>query len=122
QCHLKGLWKNELGSNMTILATNTAVTFSGSYHTAVAATSKQTLVSPLQGVQQHPSAKRHPTFGFTMQWHFSDSTTAFAGQCFVDHCGKEMLETTWLLREEILSHKDTWNTTRVSTSIFTHIK
>lgn len=56
---------------MTILATNTAGTFSGSYHTAVAATNKQILVSPLQGVQQHPSAKRHPTFGFTVQWQFS---------------------------------------------------
>lgn len=59
QCDLQGLWRNELGSDMTTLATNTAGTFSGSYHTAVAAT------------QQHPSAKRHPTFGFTVQWQFS---------------------------------------------------
>lgn len=56
---------------MTILATNTAGAFSGSYHTAVSATNKQILVSPLQGVQQHPSAKRNPTFGFTVQWQFS---------------------------------------------------
>ncbi|NWW55512.1 AVID protein, partial [Ifrita kowaldi] len=112
QCDLQGLWRNELGSNMTILATNTAGTFSGSYHTAVAATNKQILVSPLQGVQQHPSAKRQLTFGFTVQWRFSDSTTAFVGQCFVDHRGKETLETTWLLREEVLSHKETWKATR----------
>ncbi|NXI05603.1 AVID protein, partial [Pachycephala philippinensis] len=112
QCDLQGLWRNELGSNMTILATSTAGTFSGSYHTAVAATNKQILVSPLQGAQQHPSAKRHPTFGFTVQWQFSDSTTAFVGQCFVDHNGKETLETTWLLREEVPSHKDTWKATR----------
>uniref|UniRef100_A0A8C3DZ51 Uncharacterized protein n=1 Tax=Corvus moneduloides TaxID=1196302 RepID=A0A8C3DZ51_CORMO len=96
---------------MTILALNTAGTFSGSYHTVVAATNKQILVSPL-----------HPTFGFTVQWQFSDSTTAFVGQCFVDHRGKETLETMWLLREEVLSHKDTWKATRVSTSIFTRIK
>ncbi|NWY46258.1 AVID protein, partial [Sylvia atricapilla] len=51
QCNLQRLWRNELGSNMTILATSTARTFSGSYHTAVAATNKQILVSPLQGVQ-----------------------------------------------------------------------
>ncbi|NXB15375.1 AVID protein, partial [Rhagologus leucostigma] len=51
QCDLQGLWRNELGSNMTVLATNTAGTFSGSYHTTVAATNKQILVSPLQGVQ-----------------------------------------------------------------------
>ncbi|NXB63415.1 AVID protein, partial [Struthidea cinerea] len=122
KCHLQGLWRNELGSNMTIVATNTAGTFSGSYHTAVAATNKQILVSPLQGVQQHPSAKRHSTFGFTVQWQFSDSTTAFVGQCFVDHRGKETLETMWLLREEVLSRKDTWKATRVGTSIFTRIK
>ncbi|XP_068857942.1 avidin-like [Aphelocoma coerulescens] len=118
----KGLWRNELGSNRIILALNTSGTFSGSYHTAVAATNKQILVSPLQGVQQHPSAKRHPTFSFTVQWQFSDSTTAFVGQCFVDHRGKETLETVWLLREEVLSHKDTWKATRVGTSIFTRIK
>ncbi|NWU41242.1 AVID protein, partial [Hylia prasina] len=112
QCDLKGLWRNELGSNMTILATNTAGTFSGSYHTAVAATNKQNLVSPLQGVQQHPSAKRRSMFSFTVQWQFSDSTTAFESQFFVDHCGKETLETTWLLQEEVLSHKDTWKATR----------
>uniref|UniRef100_A0A803W241 Uncharacterized protein n=1 Tax=Ficedula albicollis TaxID=59894 RepID=A0A803W241_FICAL len=88
---------------MTILAMNTAGTFSGSYHTAVAVTSKQILVSPLQGVQQHPSAKRHPRS---------------ASPC----SGKETLETTWLLREEVLSHKDTWKATRVGTSTFTRIK
>ncbi|NXI79221.1 AVID protein, partial [Rhipidura dahli] len=51
QGHLQGLWRNELGSTVTILATNTAGTFSGSYHTAVAATNKQILVSSLQGAQ-----------------------------------------------------------------------
>ncbi|NXV07837.1 AVID protein, partial [Cettia cetti] len=112
QCHLKGLWRNELGSNMTILAMNTAGTFSGSYHTAMAATNKQIMVSPWQGVQQRSSAERHPMFGFTMQWQFSDSTTAFVGKCFGGHCRKETLETTWLLREEVLSHKDTWKATR----------
>ncbi|KAM4879289.1 avidin-like [Sylvia borin] len=122
RCDLQGMWRNDLGSNMTILATSTARTFSGSYHTAVAATNKQILVSPLQGVQQHPSAKRHPMFGFTVWWQFSESPTAFVGQCFVDHHGKETLETMWLLQEEVLSHKDTWRATRVSTSIFTRIK
>ncbi|NXT30538.1 AVID protein, partial [Syrrhaptes paradoxus] len=51
QCVLQGLWRNELGSNMTLSALDTAGTFSGSYHTAVAATNKQILVSPLQGSQ-----------------------------------------------------------------------
>ncbi|NXY23624.1 AVID protein, partial [Atrichornis clamosus] len=48
---LQALWRNELGSNVTVLALNTARNFSGSYHTMVAATNKQILVSPLQGTQ-----------------------------------------------------------------------
>ncbi|NXG25388.1 AVID protein, partial [Grallaria varia] len=51
QCYLQGLWRNELGSNMTLLALNMARIFSDSYHTAVTATNKQILVSPLQGAQ-----------------------------------------------------------------------
>ncbi|NXT12748.1 AVID protein, partial [Prunella fulvescens] len=110
----------QLASNMTSLATNTAGSSSGSSQTAMAATNKQILVSPLRGIQQHPSAKRHPTFGFSV--HLSPllclsqtlphSTTAFVGQCFMDHCGKETLEPMWLLQEEVLSHKATWKATR----------
>ncbi|XP_075596215.1 avidin-like [Balearica regulorum gibbericeps] len=122
KCDLQGLWRNELGSNMTLSALDTTGTFSGSYHTAVAATNKQILVSPLQGAQQHPNGKGQPTFGFTVQWQFADSTTAFVGQCFVDRHGKETLETTWLLREEVPSRRDTWKATRVGTSTFTRIK
>ncbi|NXF00162.1 AVID protein, partial [Menura novaehollandiae] len=51
QGSLQGLWRNELGSNMTLLGLNTTENFLGSYHTAVAATNKQILVSPLQGAQ-----------------------------------------------------------------------
>ncbi|KAF1662103.1 Avidin, partial [Aptenodytes patagonicus] len=112
KCDLQGLWRNELGSNMTLSTLDAAGTFSGSYHTAVAATNKQILVSPLQGAQQHASAKGQPTFGFTVQWQFADSTTAFVGQCFMDHRGKETLETMWLLREEVPSRRDAWKATR----------
>ncbi|NXT42555.1 AVID protein, partial [Pelecanoides urinatrix] len=112
QCNLQGLWGNELGSNMTLLALDMAGTFLGSYHTTMVATNKQILVSPLQGAQQHPSTKGQPTFSFTVQWQFTDSTTAFVGQCFVGHCRKEMLETTWLLWEEVPSHRDAWKATR----------
>ncbi|NWU16658.1 AVID protein, partial [Cephalopterus ornatus] len=122
QCDLQGLWRNELGSNVALLALNVVWTLLGFYHTAVTATNKQILVSPLQGAQQHPSAKRHFAFGFTVQWQFSDSTTAFVGQCFVDRHGKKTLETTWLLQEEVPFHRDTWKATRVGTAIFTCIK
>ncbi|NXI14413.1 AVID protein, partial [Irena cyanogastra] len=117
QCDLQGLWRNELGSYVTLLALNTAGTFSGSYHTAVAATNEQILVSPLQGVQQHHSDKSSPPWA-----SLCNSSTAFVGQCFVDHPGKETLETTWLLQEEVLSHKDTWKATRVGSSTFTRIE
>ncbi|NXL91874.1 AVID protein, partial [Alectura lathami] len=123
KCDLQGLWRNELGSNMTLSALDAAGTFSGSYHTAVAVTNKEIVVSPLQGAQQHPGAKgQQPTFGFTVQWQFADSTTVFVGQCFVDRRGKETLETAWLLREGVPSRRDTWKATRVGTSIFTRIK
>ncbi|NXJ08071.1 AVID protein, partial [Odontophorus gujanensis] len=113
KCELQGLWRNELGSNMTISALDVAGTFSGSYQTAVAATNKQILVSPLQGAQQPPGTKgQQPTFGFTVQWQFADSTTVFVGQCFVDRRGKETLEMAWLLREEVPSRKDTWKAVR----------
>ncbi|XP_027584119.2 avidin-like [Pipra filicauda] len=71
KCDLQGLWRSELASNTTLLALNTAGTFSGFYHTAVTATNKQSLGSQLPGAQQHPGAKRHPTFGFSVHWQFS---------------------------------------------------
>ncbi|NXW38942.1 AVID protein, partial [Phaetusa simplex] len=108
---LQGLWRNELGSNMTLLALNMAGTFSGSYHTTVVAINKYILVSPLQRAQQHPGTKGQPTFSFTWQWQFTDSTTTFVGQCFVDHCRKETLGTTWLLWEEVPSPRDVWKAT-----------
>ncbi|NXI42738.1 AVID protein, partial [Galbula dea] len=49
QCHLQGLWQNELGSSMTPLVFNVAGPFSGSYHTTVAATNKEIWLSPVQG-------------------------------------------------------------------------
>lgn len=41
-----------------------------------------------------------------------DATTAFAGQCFVDASGREMLSTTWLLREAVGSLEEDWKATR----------
>ncbi|KAK4816149.1 hypothetical protein QYF61_011531 [Mycteria americana] len=61
---------------MTLSALDAAGIFSGSYHTAVAATNKQILVSPLQGAQQRPGAKGQPTFGFTVQWQFAGTAVA----------------------------------------------
>ncbi|CAM4557634.1 unnamed protein product [Caretta caretta] len=118
KCILTGDWQNDLGSNMTISAVNGAGQFSGLYLTAVSATEKPILVSPLNG-SQHVDNLEQPTFGFTVKWSFSDSTTVFVGQCFTDDHGKETLQTMWLLRDKAKSMDDNWNATTVdSTTVF----
>ncbi|NXA73665.1 AVID protein, partial [Thryothorus ludovicianus] len=113
KCSLTGRWVNDLGSNMTVTAVNKNGDFSGTYHTAVTATSNEIKVSPLQGSQQTgPNQKGQPTFGFTVNWDFSDSITVFTGQCFVDDDGKEVLKTMWLLRSRVENIKNDWKATR----------
>ncbi|TFJ95970.1 phosphoenolpyruvate carboxykinase [Platysternon megacephalum] len=110
KCTLSGDWQNDLGSNMTIFAVNEAGQFSGLYLTAVSATEKQILVSPMNG-SQHVDNLEQPTFGFTVKWSFSDSITVFVGQCFVDDQGEKTLQTMWLLREKVKSAEDNWKAT-----------
>ncbi|NXD93557.1 AVID protein, partial [Chaetorhynchus papuensis] len=114
KCSLAGHWVNDLGSNMTILTVNAKTgIFAGSYHTAVTATSNEIKVSPLQGaMQKSPNQKGQPTFGFTVNWSFSDSITVFTGQCFVDDHGKEVLKTMWLLRSHVADIQNDWKATR----------
>uniref|UniRef100_K7F8M3 Avidin n=1 Tax=Pelodiscus sinensis TaxID=13735 RepID=K7F8M3_PELSI len=118
-CDLSGLWRNELGSLMEIHDVNEAGEFSGEYLTAVTATSNCIQNSPLKGAQHHTKAETSPVFGFTVNWEFSNSTTVFVGQCFMDARGNETLKTTWLLREEVGSLGDDWGATRVGTNDFT---
>ncbi|NXG75876.1 AVID protein, partial [Baryphthengus martii] len=112
QCTLSGKWINDLGSNMTIGAVNGKGDFAGSYHTAVKATPNEIQVSPLQGSQDRMNQNGQPTFGFTVNWSFSDSVTVFTGQCFLDENGKEVLRTMWLLRSHVDNIKDDWKATR----------
>ncbi|XP_062369249.1 avidin-like [Cinclus cinclus] len=122
KCSLTGHWVNDLGSNMTIEAVNSKGDFSGTYHTAVTATTNEIKVSPLQGsMQKGPNQKGQPTFGFTVNWSFSDSITVFTGQCFVDNDGKEVLRTMWLLRSRVESINSDWKATRVGTNVFTRL-
>ncbi|XP_005231575.2 avidin-like [Falco biarmicus] len=122
KCVLTGHWINDLGSNMTILAVNGRGDFSGSYHTAVTATTNEIQVSPLQGSQHRSNQKSQPTFGFTVNWSFSDSVTVFTGQCFVDKEGKETLKTMWLLRSRVDNINDDWKATRVGINVFTRLQ
>uniref|UniRef100_A0A8C3SXK4 Avidin n=1 Tax=Chelydra serpentina TaxID=8475 RepID=A0A8C3SXK4_CHESE len=110
RCTLSGAWQNDLGSKMTISAMNEAGQFSGLYLTAVSGAAKPILVSPLNG-SQHVDNLEQPTFGFTVKWSFSDSTTVFVGQCFVDDQGEQTLQTMWLLRDKAKSVDDNWNAT-----------
>ncbi|NWH91888.1 AVID protein, partial [Aegithalos caudatus] len=122
KCYLTGRWVNDLGSNMTIETMNANGDFAGTYHTAVSATSNEIKVSPLQGSRQRgPNQKGQPTFGFTVNWSFSDSTAVFVGQCFNGEDGKEVLHTSWLLREKVDSQPDDWKATRTGRNTFTRI-
>ncbi|XP_053264075.1 avidin-like [Podarcis raffonei] len=123
KCNLAGTWVNDLGSKMVIGTTNEDGQFSGSYLTAVSAVTDATIQeSPLHGRQHHTNRRAQPTFGLTVSWSFSDSTTVFVGQCFVDEKGEETLETTWLLREEVATHADDWKANRVGKNVFVRVK
>ncbi|KAM6363023.1 uncharacterized protein J5M81_015936 [Pluvialis apricaria] len=121
-CVLTGLWVNDLGSNMTIGPLNEKYEFTGTYNTSVSDTKKKILPSPLQGSQHNVNQNSQPTFGFTVNWNFSDSTTVFTGQCFVDEDGKETLKTMWLLRSRVDNIKDDWKATRVGINVFTRLR
>ncbi|NXU23005.1 AVID protein, partial [Thalassarche chlororhynchos] len=120
KCQLSGLWRNELDSLMEISAVKDDGDFQGKYLTRVTLAGSCARTSPLKGAQQQPSEGGWPTFAFTVRWDkFSNTTTAFTGQCFVDAAGKEMLTTTWLLREAVGSLEEDWKATRVGRNVFT---
>ncbi|NXA32443.1 AVR6 protein, partial [Eudromia elegans] len=113
QCELSGLWRNEQESLMEISAPQDDGGFQGQYLTRVSLLGGCTRVSPLRGAQQDLGEAGWPTFGFTVRWdRFSNATAVFVGQCFVDTSGKELLSTTWLLREPVGSLEDEWRATR----------
>ncbi|KAM3843765.1 avidin-like [Vipera latastei] len=122
RCALTGNWVSDQGSKMIISNSNNAGMFSGSYLTAMAATDNTIRPSPLQGIQHQVDERGQPTFGFTVNWSFADSTTVFVGQCFLDEDGEEQLKTTWLLRAEVGSVAEDWGATRVGTDTFYRTK
>ncbi|NXD93559.1 AVID protein, partial [Chaetorhynchus papuensis] len=113
QCQLNGLWRNDQGSLMEISALGDNGDFQGQYLTRVTLSGGCAQISPLKGTQQQPGEEGWPTFAFTVRWDkFSNATTAFVGQCFVDAGGKETLTTMWLLREAVGSLEEDWKATR----------
>ncbi|NXX10547.1 AVID protein, partial [Podargus strigoides] len=113
QCQLSGLWRNEQDSLMEISAVKDDGGFQGKYLTRVTLAGGCAYASPLKGAQQQPGEGGWPTFAFVVRWDkFSNATTAFVGQCFLDTGGKETLTTMWLLREAVGSLEEDWKATR----------
>ncbi|XP_025970538.1 avidin-like [Dromaius novaehollandiae] len=120
KCELSGLWRNDQESLMEISAVRADGGFQGEYLTRVSLAGGCIRVSPLKGAQHDPGEAAWPTFGFTVRWErFSNATAVFVGQCFVGPGGKELLATTWLLREAVGSLEDDWRATRVGRNVFT---
>ncbi|XP_015703855.1 avidin-like [Coturnix japonica] len=117
QCSLTGKWINDLGSNMTIGDVSDKGEFNGTYLTAVDDVPQNIMESILLGIQSITDDQ--PTFGFTVRTNFTESTTVFTGQCFMDRRGKEVLKTMWLLRSNADDTGDDWKATRVGYNIFT---
>ncbi|NXD44317.1 AVID protein, partial [Copsychus sechellarum] len=111
QCILTGHWKNDLGSNMSISEVNENGDFTGTYNTSVSAHPEKIIPSPLLGSQHLPDQLDQPTFGFTVHWNFTNSTTVFTGQCFVGDEGREILKTMWLLRSNADKIGEAWKAT-----------
>ncbi|XP_074425517.1 avidin-like isoform X2 [Larus michahellis] len=118
KCDLTGWWENELGSKMHVDAVDSQGNFTGEYHTAVSSAQKPIEPSPLLG-SQHLDEDGQCTFGFTVNWKFSDSTAVFAGQGFAGDGGEEVLQSIWLLREKVDSLPSDWKATRTGHNIFT---
>ncbi|KFO90916.1 Avidin-related protein 1, partial [Buceros rhinoceros silvestris] len=73
--------------------------------------------SPLLG-SLHPK-QFNATFGFTVNWNFSEIISVFTGQCFMGEDGKETLKTMWLRRSHAKNITDDWKATMVGTNTFT---
>ncbi|KAM9508144.1 avidin-like [Guaruba guarouba] len=116
-CDLTGWWENDLGSKMLVDKTDSQGNFWGMYHTAVSSAQKPIKPSPLIGTQ-HLNEDGHCTFGFTVNWKFSDSTAVFVGQYFGEDGREEVLQTSWMLREKVDSQHNDWKATRVGRNTF----
>ncbi|KAM6469786.1 avidin-like [Liasis olivaceus] len=115
QHSLTGTWVNEVGSRMVVSSIGGDGRFTGSFQDTVFAINNTIQTSPLFGVQHQWD---QPTFGFTVNWQLSESTTVFVGQYFLAVDGKEQLQTTWLLRDEEGSPVNGLKATRVGTNTF----
>ncbi|XP_015922245.1 uncharacterized protein [Parasteatoda tepidariorum] len=115
---LSGLWRNQLGSNMTIIhRTNGKIT--GEYSTAVESKLNAAVVtSNITGT--FTSLDDGSLLSFTVLFNRGKSLTTWVGQCLV--CDdEEVLFTSWVLRSYIQKSPDRWMSTRVNQDVFKRV-
>ncbi|XP_078058930.1 avidin-like [Mustelus asterias] len=108
---LSGCWDNDLGSNMTMIVSDSGV-ISGAYWSKVSSTG-QMAKGVMIGYQQD---LKRPTFGFVVKWKI-DSITVWTGQ-YEKIAAKEHLKTVWLLRQNV-NASDNWKATSIGMDLFT---
>jgi hypothetical protein len=110
---LLGLWRNQLGSVMTITNVDGDGGFQGVYHRAVGRTPG---TMPLAG--RYHTFGNHSVVGWTVAWKYAGGTsvTAWSGQYFGG--APEEIHTTWLLTEAVATLQDSWGATRTSVDLF----
>ncbi|GIY79346.1 uncharacterized protein CDAR_552981 [Caerostris darwini] len=115
---LSGLWRNQLGSNMTIIyRSDNHIT--GEYSTAVESRLKAALVtSNLTGI--HMPIQGGALVSFTVLFNHGKSLTTWVGQCMVCD-GEEILFTTWGLRSHFLKPVDRWMAMRIHQDTFKRV-
>lgn len=113
---LSGTWRNQLGSNMTIVRiSDSEYKITGQYNTSVeSSTGAATLSSPIAGIVK--PVDRGSLIAFNVLWNKGASLTAWVGQCMV--CDEqERIFTSWVLRS-LMSPYRKWMTTRVNQDTF----
>jgi len=116
-----GVWYNELGSKMTLVADKNGG-LSGTYESAVGVAVDKYILAGRYDASPPTDGR-----GLTIAWAVSfrndelnaHSTTGWSGQYF--HDGTERILTHWLLTTSTLP-KDVWKSTRVGHDTFTRTK
>uniref|UniRef100_UPI00358E006F avidin-related protein 1-like isoform X2 n=1 Tax=Myxine glutinosa TaxID=7769 RepID=UPI00358E006F len=125
-CLLPGAWRNQFGSDLWLWAPgegfskNSPTSLRGEFRSAVAIHSGSGAGNETRSLMG--SSGRYPgsPFTFSVIWR-SGAVTVWVGQCFVNGISKEVLVTSWLLKEMAKSQKDNWKTTRIGNDAFQRI-
>uniref|UniRef100_UPI00398E7D8B avidin n=1 Tax=Pristiophorus japonicus TaxID=55135 RepID=UPI00398E7D8B len=112
---ISGCWENELGSVLAI-DVDGAGQVNGRYRSKVAE-GRSGAEGSVVGSYQSGNL---PTFGFVVKWASPGTTEAISvwtGQYFMLN-DKEVLDTMWLLRNNVRTESMNWDATRVGMDIF----